>query len=53
MEECDLNGDHASHVRKSIENDTACYRTLYEKKKKLTIQFSLDNFIKKTPHTKQ
>ena len=34
------------------EKKTVCYRTLYqEKKKKSTIQLSLDKFVKKTPGT--
>lgn len=50
MEECDPNGERISQVRRAIEKDTACRRTLYqEKKKKGGIQLTLDKFIKETP----
>ncbi|KZC08166.1 hypothetical protein WN55_10037 [Dufourea novaeangliae] len=47
MEECDSNGERISQVRRAIEKDTACYRNLYQEKKKMGgIQLTLDNLIK-------
>ncbi|CAK9821640.1 Tigger transposable element-derived protein 1, partial [Anthophora retusa] len=52
MEEYDPNGERISQVRRAIEKDTACYRNLYqEKKKKGSIQLTLDKFIKETPES--
>ena len=34
MEECDPNGERISQVRRAIRENTVCYRTLYEEKKK-------------------
>jgi hypothetical protein len=48
MEQCDLNGERSSQVRRPIDRDTACYRLLYqEKKKKASVQLCLDHFFKK------
>lgn len=48
MEECDSNGERISQVRRAIYDNTACYRTICEEKKKSSkIQQTLDNFVKK------
>nr|XP_012146667.1 PREDICTED: tigger transposable element-derived protein 1-like [Megachile rotundata] len=50
MEECDPNGERISQVRRAIEKDIACYRNLYEEKKKMGgIQLTVDKFIKEAP----
>ena len=37
MEECDPNGERISQVRRAIDKDTTCYRTLYQEKKKRVV----------------
>lgn len=50
MEDCDPNGERISQVRRAINKDIACYKILYEEKKKNSgKQLTLDNFSKETP----
>lgn len=45
LKERDPSGERISHVRRTIEKDTECHRTLcQEEKKKSTIQLSADQF---------
>jgi hypothetical protein len=49
MIEGDPNGVGRSEVRRGIERDLACYKVLYEEKKKTAVQLTLDKFFTKQP----
>jgi hypothetical protein len=51
MEEYDPNGERSSQVHRAVERDSACYRLLYQEKKKACVQFSLDKFLKAVEKT--
>jgi hypothetical protein len=47
--EGDPKGVGSSKVRRGIERDLACYKVLYEEKKKTAVQLTLDKFFTKQP----
>jgi hypothetical protein len=47
IEECDPKAERSSQIRRATDSDTACYRLLYQEKKKANVQFSIDQFCKK------
>jgi hypothetical protein len=47
MEECDPNADRSLQVQRVIERDTACYKLLFQEKKKASIQFLLTSSSRK------
>jgi hypothetical protein len=49
IEEEDPNGERSSKVRRGIEKELACYKVLYEEKKKAAVQLKLDKFFTKQP----
>jgi hypothetical protein len=49
IEEEDPNEERSSKVRRGIEKKLACYRVLYEEKKKAAVQLKLDKFFTKQP----
>jgi hypothetical protein len=46
MEECDLNAVRSLEVHRAVDRDTACYRLLYEERKKASVQLYLEQFFK-------
>jgi len=46
MEECDPFAESSLKVQRAVDRDTACYRHLCQEKKKVSIQLSLDHFVK-------
>jgi hypothetical protein len=49
IEEEDPNGERSSKARRGIEKELACYKVLFEEKKKAAIQLKLDKFFTKQP----
>jgi hypothetical protein len=47
MIEEDPNGERSLKVRRGIEKELACYKVLYEEKKKAAVQLKLDKFFTK------
>jgi hypothetical protein len=47
MEECDPYAERSLQVCRTVDRDTACYRCLYQEKKKASFQLSLVQFLKK------
>jgi uncharacterized protein (DUF2461 family) len=45
----DPNGERSSKMRRFIEKKLACYKVLYEEKKKAAVHLKLDKFFTKQP----
>jgi hypothetical protein len=47
MEECDPNAERSLQICSAFESSTGCYRLLYQKKTKASVQLSLYPFFEK------